>query len=217
MGVEAKKYIFLSSFHKKMAHRKNPSAQRRRRILSNPVFCIYTRKNYTLQSWTNMLKRLQRTKNCTKSRLGVRHLNQKNGGGTRKNTKQKRMSKKKNVLKQTNAVVYSSHYSNTLYPLFSKAISFQPRKIQKKISKKKFSRSTDKFIFFIFPLHFVTNMCSLRFQILEGTAQLRKKMEKKQVNNILEKWQNGYCANLEGWFLIRIVGSSPTFSDLQRR
>jgi hypothetical protein len=45
-----------------MAHRKNPNALRRRRNLSNPVFCVYTRKDYTIKSWTNRLKRLQRAK-----------------------------------------------------------------------------------------------------------------------------------------------------------
>ena len=48
-----------------MAHRKNPYALRRRRNLSNPVFCVYTssaRKDYTIKSWTNRLKRLQRAK-----------------------------------------------------------------------------------------------------------------------------------------------------------
>jgi hypothetical protein len=44
-----------------MAHRKNPNALRRRN-LSNPVFCVYTRKDYTIKSWTNRLKRLQRAK-----------------------------------------------------------------------------------------------------------------------------------------------------------
>jgi hypothetical protein len=45
-----------------MAHRKNPYALRRRRNLSNPVFLVYTRKDYTIKSWTNRLKRLKRAK-----------------------------------------------------------------------------------------------------------------------------------------------------------
>lgn len=32
--------------------------------------------------------------------------------------------------------------------------------------------------------------------------------------NFKERWQNGYCANLEGWFPFGIVGSIPTLSVL---
>jgi hypothetical protein len=58
-----------------MAHRKNPSALRRSRNKSNPIFCTYIRKSELLCSWTNRLKRLQRTKHVTKCILKMKDTN----------------------------------------------------------------------------------------------------------------------------------------------
>lgn len=43
-----------------MAHRKNPSALRRRRHKNSQALSIFTRNSHCLNSWTNRLKRVQR-------------------------------------------------------------------------------------------------------------------------------------------------------------
>ena len=117
-----------------MAHRKNPYAQRRRAKLSNPIFCMYTRKDYTIKSWTNRLKGLNRSKQFAfwlrqkakaKCKLKVKHSPNKNTANN-----------KKVLQKQTHAVMYSSHFSNSIYPLYSKAIFFKNSKINKKKQSK---------------------------------------------------------------------------------
>ena len=118
-----------------MAHRKNPNALRRRRNLSNPVFCVYTRKDYTIKSWTNRLKRLQRAKlfgQKAKQLSGLRP-----GAGQLKNKNSpNKTNNKKELQKQTHAVAYSSHFSNSIYTQYSKPVFFKNSKIQKKKQSK---------------------------------------------------------------------------------
>lgn len=143
-------YINKSQSFKKMAHRKNPYALRRRRNLSNPVFLVYTRKDYTIKSWTNRLKRLKRAKlfgqkakqptGRTAGAFKIRHSPNKN-----------KTNNKKQLQKQTHAVTYSSHFSNSIYRQYSKAVFFKNSKIQKKQSKKN-RLSNKSFAYYLLPV-----------------------------------------------------------------
>lgn len=53
------------------------------------------------------------------------------------NKAQKKSSTNKALFKQTDAVMYSSHYSNTVYPMFSKAVSFKRNFKKNRFKKKK--------------------------------------------------------------------------------
>lgn len=105
-----------------MAHRKNPSAQRRRRHKSSPALSIYTRNSHCLNFWTNRLNRVQVQNSFSKCTLKKKQF------GGKPNNKNKKVANKKNIQKQTSAVVYYTHYSNTVYPFFSKALSFKTKK-----------------------------------------------------------------------------------------
>lgn len=110
-----------------MAHRKNPNALRRRINQSASTFCAYIRKNGLSHFWIKRLDRLQKTKHFTKCGLKTKYIN--------KTIKGHSKTSKKVIYKKTNAVIYSYPFRATIYPVFSKGLSFKVRRTKRNTSK----------------------------------------------------------------------------------
>lgn len=119
-----------------MAHRKNPSALRRRINLSASTFCTYIRKNGLSLYWIKRLGRLQKTKHFTKCGQQTKQIN--------KTIKGHSKTAKKVIFKKTNAVIYFFPFRATIYPVFSKGISFKVFRHTKRVSLHPRSRGKRK-------------------------------------------------------------------------